>query len=74
VTHLAQVAALADTHAVVTKDVRKNVTTASATVLDDEARTSEIARMLSGEDTVAALEHAADLLRRSPSATRTREG
>jgi len=65
VTHLAQVAAEADSHVAVSKSVARNVTTATASVLDDEQRTAEIARMLSGDDSSSvAREHAADLLRR----------
>jgi DNA repair protein RecN (Recombination protein N) len=65
VTHLAQVAAEADSHVAVAKRVARDVTTATATVLDDEQRTAEIARMLSGDDSSeVAREHAADLLRR----------
>jgi DNA repair ATPase RecN len=49
----------------VAKRVARDVTTATATVLDDEQRTAEIARMLSGDDSSeVAREHAADLLRR----------
>ena len=70
-THLAQVAAQADTHVVVAKQVADDVTTATATLLDANARTAELARMLSGDDTsAAAREHAADLLRRGSSGRR----
>jgi DNA repair protein RecN (Recombination protein N) len=63
VTHLAQVAALADAQVSVEKTVDAQRTSASATALDDEARVREIARMLSGQpDSPAALEHARDLL------------
>ena len=64
VTHLAQVAALADSHVAVAKRVQRDVTTATATALRGDARTAEIARMLSGDVSAAAREHAADLLRR----------
>jgi DNA repair protein RecN (Recombination protein N) len=65
VTHLAQVAAEADSHVAVAKHVVRDVTVATATVLDDRQRTVEIARMLSGDDSSeVAREHAADLLRR----------
>ncbi|MCB1002312.1 MAG: DNA repair protein RecN [Acidimicrobiales bacterium] len=67
VTHLAQVAALADRQVMVTKQVTTTPdgerTTATATVLGDDARVAEIARMLSGSpDSAAAREHAAELL------------
>ncbi|MFZ4720444.1 MAG: DNA repair protein RecN [Ilumatobacteraceae bacterium] len=63
VTHLAQVAALADTHVVVRKDVRDGVTFAAATPVDGDARVDEVARMLSGDTAAdAARRHAAELL------------
>jgi DNA repair protein RecN (Recombination protein N) len=68
VTHLAQVAALADTQIVVTKTVADDdggdVTTAArARQVDGDERIDEIARMLSGEQAGAsARRHAADLL------------
>ncbi len=67
VTHLAQVAALADTHVVVSKRVIESgagaVTIASASSVDGEARVDEVARMLSGDATAtAARRHAAELL------------
>jgi DNA repair protein RecN (Recombination protein N) len=64
VTHLAQVAALADAHIAVTKRVADEVTTATAAALSGDARTAEVARMLSGDSSAAARDHAADLLRR----------
>jgi len=63
VTHLAQVAALADAQVTVSKSVIGDVTTATADVLDADARVGEIARMLSGEpDSASARAHAAELL------------
>jgi DNA repair protein RecN (Recombination protein N) len=65
VTHLAQVAARARTHLHVAKSVRGGETFAVATTLSDEARVTEIARMLSGDATAqAAVDHARDLLGR----------
>jgi DNA repair protein RecN (Recombination protein N) len=63
VTHLPQVAALARTQIVVTKDVREGQTFASVAPLDGERRVDELARMLSGSTDDAALEHARELLR-----------
>lgn len=66
VTHLAQVAAFADTHVVVTKST--DGTTTSTTVLEvrDEARTAEVARLLSGqENSATARAHALELLEAS---------
>ncbi len=71
VTHLAQVAALADTQIMVTKTVIENVaragttttTTATATIVAGEQRVDEIARMLSGDrGGDSARVHAAQLL------------
>jgi DNA repair protein RecN (Recombination protein N) len=63
VTHLAQVAALADTHVVVSKRVESGATLASAVVVAGEDRVDEVARMLSGDQAgESARRHAADLL------------
>jgi DNA repair protein RecN (Recombination protein N) len=62
VTHLPQVAALADAHVVVTKHVEGRTTTASATRVDGDERVDEIARMLSGRATDSARRHALELL------------
>jgi DNA repair protein RecN (Recombination protein N) len=68
VTHLAQVAALADTQIRVTKTVAKPAdrdatTTATARSVDGDERVDEVARMLSGEQAgESARRHAADLL------------
>ncbi len=64
VTHLAQVAAQATTHIAVVKSVAGDVTTATAAVVEGEARVVELARMLSGEEGGdAARRHAQELLR-----------
>jgi len=68
VTHLAQVAALADSQIVVSKTVSdseagETTTVAHARAVDGDERIDEIARMLSGEQAGAsARRHAADLL------------
>ena len=68
VTHLAQVAALADSQIVVSKTVSdgpagETTTVARARAVDGDERIDEIARMLSGEQAGAsARRHAADLL------------
>ncbi|HEX3088312.1 MAG TPA: DNA repair protein RecN, partial [Ilumatobacteraceae bacterium] len=63
VTHLAQVAAMADTQIMVSKRVAKNITTATARSVEGDERIDEIARMLSGERAgESARLHAADLL------------
>jgi DNA repair protein RecN (Recombination protein N) len=63
VTHLAQVAARATRHVVVTKRVAGDVTTATAEVVHDNDRVDELARMLSGSEGDAARRHALELLR-----------
>ncbi len=63
VTHLAQVAAAAQTQINVTKAVRAKQTFATASMLSGEDRVAEIARMLSGGVAQeSATEHARDLL------------
>jgi DNA repair protein RecN (Recombination protein N) len=49
VTHLAQVAACADHHFVVTKALQGNITVSDVQAVAGEARVAEIARMLGGE-------------------------
>ena len=65
VTHLPQVAALARTQVVVTKEVRDGPDVRVVAPLDGERRVDELARMLSGSNDDAALEHARELLRRN---------
>ena len=62
VTHLAQVAAAADTQISVSKTVRSGSTFASATRLNGDERVDELARMLSGSATKSARDHARELL------------
>jgi DNA repair protein RecN (Recombination protein N) len=63
VTHLAQVAAAADTQVVVTKDSTAEATIAQAHSVEGAQRVAEIARMLSGHpDSDSARSHAAELL------------
>ncbi|WP_448071762.1 DNA repair protein RecN [Georgenia yuyongxinii] len=69
VTHLAQVAAFADRHLVVSKDTPGDdavVTATDVTEVEGPDRVRELARMLSGqEDSDTALQHAAELLERA---------
>jgi DNA repair protein RecN (Recombination protein N) len=58
VTHLAQIAAHADRHFVVTKEAGAAIVRR----LDDERRPAELARMLSGDITDVSLAHARDLI------------
>jgi DNA repair protein RecN (Recombination protein N) len=62
VTHLPQVAAVADAQILVSKAVRGGQTFTTATALDAEQRVEEVARMLSGSDSRSALDHARELL------------
>jgi DNA repair protein RecN (Recombination protein N) len=62
ITHLPQVAAPADAHYVVTKQVKNGRTISEITLLDKKARVTELARMLGGQ-TDAARKHAEALLK-----------
>jgi len=63
VTHLPQVAACADHHLVVRKQLRDGVTLSSVSAVDNEARVAELARMLGGERQLGStLAHARDML------------
>jgi DNA repair protein RecN (Recombination protein N) len=63
VTHLPQIAAFADQHLAVEKREQDGRTTTRIRVLDDRARTYEVARMLSGAKvTDTSLQHAAQMI------------
>ena len=63
VTHLPQIAAFADQHLAVEKREQDKRTTTRIRVLDDRARTHEVARMLSGAKvTDTSLQHAAQMI------------
>jgi DNA repair protein RecN (Recombination protein N) len=63
VTHLPQVAACADHHLVVRKQLVDGVTLSTVSVVDNEARVAELARMLGGERLLGStLAHARELL------------
>jgi len=63
VTHLPQIAAFADQHLAVEKREKDGRTQTRIRVLDDRARTQEVARMLSGAKvTDTSLEHAAQMI------------
>ncbi len=63
VTHLPQIAAFADQHLAVEKREQEGRTTTRIRVLDDRARTHEVARMLSGAKvTDTSLQHAAQMI------------
>jgi len=62
VTHLPQVAAYADRHLVVRKASDGHITSSGVHALDDDERLRELARMMSGAETEAALDHARELV------------
>ncbi len=63
VTHLPQVAAFADHQVAVTKEAGRGRTRATAVVVEGDARTRELSRMLSGQpDSGTARRHATELL------------
>lgn len=65
ITHLPQVAGLADNHFKVVKTTTASDTTTSVIALDQEQRIMELAGLLSGEETTeAAIENAKNLLRK----------
>ncbi len=64
ITHLPQVAALAQRHFTIAKDTRRDPATTTVTTLDGDQVVSELVRMLgAGEQDSAASEHARELLR-----------
>ncbi|WNM23248.1 DNA repair protein RecN [Demequina capsici] len=66
VTHLAQVAAFADTHIVVAKSTDGSITRSQVVSVEGEQRVQEIARLLSGrEESETARAHALELLEAS---------
>jgi DNA repair protein RecN (Recombination protein N) len=69
VTHLAQVAAFADAHIVVSKQEVSGRTVATATVVAGTDRVAELSRMLAGDGaSTNARRHAKELLARAASA------
>jgi DNA repair protein RecN (Recombination protein N) len=66
VTHLPQIAALADRHLAVRKTLEKGRAVTTVERLDGGARVEEIARMLGGETiTETARQHAREMLKHS---------
>lgn len=72
ITHLAPVAAAADSHFLVTKEVRDGRTLSLIRPLDPEPRVDELARMLGGHHEAARRHAAALLAHRSHSQSRSR--
>lgn len=71
VTHLAQVAAHADAHFVVEKSEQGGRTLTRVRRVREVEREAELARMLAGETSEAALQHARELLRGAAEGART---
>lgn len=68
ITHLPQIASMADRHYGVSKTVKKERTSTEITLLDKKERVDEIARMLAGKTiTEATLRHAAEMIERAAS-------
>jgi DNA repair protein RecN (Recombination protein N) len=63
ITHLPQIAVYADQQLVVAKGAKAGVATSDVKVVDGDARTREIARMLGDSDMATARRHAEELLR-----------
>ena len=63
VTHLPQIAALADRHFVVEKTQQQSRTTSDVHILDEDGRIREISRLVGGaEESESALQHARNML------------
>jgi DNA repair protein RecN (Recombination protein N) len=62
ITHLPQIAAFAARHQVAEKEVARGRTQSRVALVEGEARLRELARLLSGHQTEAALVHARELL------------
>ena len=65
VTHLAQIAAFAHRHIVVSKHLASGRSVTSAKPVDGDARLAEMSRMIGGPATKASLEHAKEILVRA---------
>ncbi|MDP3488458.1 MAG: DNA repair protein RecN, partial [Bacillota bacterium] len=62
VTHLPQIAAVAQTHFYIQKHTQGERTVTTLSALDGTTRVQELARMLSGDESQVALQHAQELL------------
>jgi DNA repair protein RecN (Recombination protein N) len=71
VTHLAQIASLADRHFLITKQSDKGVTHTGLELLKEERRVKEIARLAGGSESAAAFSHAAEMLERAEKIKKT---
>jgi len=69
ITHLPQIASFADTHYRVFKTAKNNRTNVNITLLEEELRTKELAKMMSGErESKISLQHAHTLLNQARTA------
>ena len=73
ITHLPQVAAIANNHLYVRKEILDDRTTTEATILSENDRVEELARMLSGSETTKAAIQAAKELRKNARAINKRK-
>ncbi len=62
ITHLAQIAARADSHLAIAKTSDKQRSAVHLQILEKESRLQEIARMLSGSVSTKAIEHASEIM------------
>lgn len=62
ITHLPQIAAMADVHFLIEKKSGKNITKTSVDKLDNNKRLYELGRLLGGEITEITLKHAAEMI------------
>jgi DNA repair protein RecN (Recombination protein N) len=67
ITHLPQIAVFAERHQVAEKEVRRGRTHSRVEPVEGEARVQELARLLSGQATQVALQHARELLEKARS-------
>lgn len=65
VTHLPQIACMADVHLYIDKESEDGKTATHVRVLTESERIAELARMTSGDITSASLEHAQEMVRRA---------
>ena len=65
ITHLPQIAVFAERHQVAEKEIRRGRTHSRVAAVEGEARVEELARLLSGQATPVAREHARELLEKA---------
>ena len=70
VTHLPQIASMADTHFLILKSSSETKTTTSLSKLEDDMRVDEIARLAGGDSSVSS-QHAKEMLERASEYKRT---